>query len=70
MKTETVIEIGDAGLGGYWYAVGDADFKDGFATAWKAAQAAMAAYDDYAIYYRVWDKKAGCYLSIPGEAAR
>jgi hypothetical protein len=71
----TIIKIGDADKGGYWFeACGDAAdetnfFEDGFATAWEAAQAAMERFPRYEIYYRSWCESAGRFVSIPGEVA-
>ena len=49
----TLITIGNADKGGFWFAVEDDDFQDGFRTASEAAQAAMAKYPLYEIYYEV-----------------
>ncbi|HEY6340185.1 MAG TPA: hypothetical protein VIY49_01760 [Bryobacteraceae bacterium] len=65
----TIVTIGNADKGGYWFAVGTTDFQDGFETAWDAAQAAMAKYPAFEIYYRAWSDARHGYVMVPGETS-
>ncbi|HEY6340174.1 MAG TPA: hypothetical protein VIY49_01670 [Bryobacteraceae bacterium] len=65
----TIVTIGNADKGGYWFAVAETDFQDGFETAWDAAQEAMAKYPNYEIYYWEWDSARHRYVAIPGETS-
>jgi hypothetical protein len=68
MNNAAIIEIGNADKGGFWYAAPDQNiFVDGFRTDWEAAQAVMARFPRYEIYYQIWHNPSRRMMSIPGE---